>query len=405
MRPSPFATSKHSSAAGMADHDVLIAGGGPVGCALALALRGVCSVAVLEARPEGSASSAARPIALSHGSRLILERLGAWEALQPATPITRIHISQRGGFGQAELDCEEAQLPALGYVVDYNRLTQILSQLAAGSCDYVGGASVLTLGAGPDAARVTFQAGAASRQFSARLVALADGGMVARIARVRTREYRQAALTSEITSARPHRNVAYERFTSEGPLALLPSGERMALVWSTHPSHAQELCTMPEREFLQQLQRAFGQRLGALEAAGPRVSHPLALRVTGPLPISRAVVLGNAAQTLHPVAGQGFNLNLPLPAGTDFARWRAALKTALDRVRDYKPDALVVALGVDTFEGDPISCFKLKSEDYIQLGRDLSVTRLPVVFTLEGGYAVAAMGVNVVNVLEGFLAS
>ena len=310
MRPSPFATSKHSSAAGMADHDVLIAGGGPVGCALALALRGVCSVAVLEARPEGSASSAARPIALSHGSRLILERLGAWEALQPATPITRIHISQRGGFGQAELDCEEAQLPALGYVVDYNRLTQILSQLAAGSCDYVGGASVLTLGAGPDAARVTFQAGAASRQFSARLVALADGGMVARIARVRTREYRQAALTSEITSARPHRNVAYERFTSEGPLALLPSGERMALVWSTHPSHAQELCTMPEREFLQQLQRAFGQRLGALEAAGPRVSHPLALRVTGPLPISRAVVLGNAAQTLHPVAGQGFNLGL-----------------------------------------------------------------------------------------------
>lgn len=310
MRPSPFATSKHSSAAEMADPDVLIAGGGPVGCALALALRGVCSVAVLEARPEGTASSAARPIALSHGGRLILERLGAWEALQPATPIARIHISQRGGFGQAELDCEEARLPALGYVVDYNRLTQILSQLAAGSCDYIGGASVLTLGAGPDRARVTFQVAAASRQFSARLVALADGGMAARIARVRTREYRQAALTSEITSARPHRNVAYERFTSEGPLALLPSGERMALVWSTNPAHAQQLCTMPEREFLQQLQRAFGQRLGALEAAGPRVSHPLALRVAGPLPISRAVVLGNAAQTLHPVAGQGFNLGL-----------------------------------------------------------------------------------------------
>jgi len=102
-------------------------------------------------------------------------------------------------------------------------------------------------------------------------------------------------------------------------------------------------------------------------------------------------------------AGEGFNLNIPLSAGTDFTRWRAALMTALLRVRDYDPDALVVALGVDTFEGDPISCFKLKSEDYIQLGRDLSATRLPVVFTLEGGYAVAAMGVNVVNVLEGFL--
>lgn len=294
----------------MADYDVLIAGAGPVGSALALALRGACSVAVLEARPEGSSPSAARPIALSHGSKLILERLGAWEALQPATPIARIHISQRGGFGQAELDCEEARLPALGYVVDYNRLTQVLSQLAAGACDYFGGASVLTLGAGPDAGRVSYQLGTTTKQMSARLVALADGGTVARVAEVRTRDYHQAALTTEITSARPHRNVAYERFTAEGPLALLPFGERLALVWSIGSSSARELCAMPEREFLQHLQRAFGQRLGAFEAAGPRVSHPLALRVTGALQLSRTVVLGNAAQTLHPVAGQGFNLGL-----------------------------------------------------------------------------------------------
>jgi acetoin utilization deacetylase AcuC-like enzyme len=102
-------------------------------------------------------------------------------------------------------------------------------------------------------------------------------------------------------------------------------------------------------------------------------------------------------------AGEGFNLNLPLAAGTDFARWRAALMMALDRVRSFDPDALVVALGVDTFEGDPISHFKLKSEDYLQVGRDLAETGLPVVFTLEGGYAVAEMGVNVVNVLEGFV--
>jgi acetoin utilization deacetylase AcuC-like enzyme len=102
-------------------------------------------------------------------------------------------------------------------------------------------------------------------------------------------------------------------------------------------------------------------------------------------------------------AGEGFNLNIPLPAGTDFIRWHAALTTALQGVADFNPDVLVVALGVDTFEGDPISHFKLKSEDYIRLGRDLAATGLPVVFTLEGGYAVAAMGVNVVNVLEGFL--
>jgi acetoin utilization deacetylase AcuC-like enzyme len=104
-------------------------------------------------------------------------------------------------------------------------------------------------------------------------------------------------------------------------------------------------------------------------------------------------------------AGEGFNLNFPLAAGTDFLRWRAALMTAMQRVKDYGPDALVVPLGVDTFEGDPISHFKLTSEDYVQLGRDIAAARLPVVFTLEGGYAVAAMGVNVVNVLEGFSGS
>ena len=104
-------------------------------------------------------------------------------------------------------------------------------------------------------------------------------------------------------------------------------------------------------------------------------------------------------------AGEGFNLNLPLPAGTGFVRWHQALAIALQRVADFAPAALVVALGVDTYEGDPISRFTLASPDYLQMGRDLASLRLPTVFTLEGGYAVAAMGVNVVNVLEGFAAA
>lgn len=294
----------------MPDYDVLIAGGGPVGSALALALRGTCSIALLEARAEGVLSSDPRPIALSYGSRLILERLDAWEALQPSTPIARIHISQRGGFGQVELDSEEANLPALGYVVDYRRLTQALSRLAAGSCRRVNGASVLTLSASPDAVSVGYQAGADTVHTSARLVAVADGGTVARVAQFRARDYHQAAITAEIISARPHNNVAYERFTSDGPLALLPMQDRLALVWSTRPDYAQELCTVPEQEFLQHLQRAFGQRLGAFTAAGPRTSFPLALRVAGESQLARTLVLGNAAQTLHPVAGQGFNLGL-----------------------------------------------------------------------------------------------
>jgi acetoin utilization deacetylase AcuC-like enzyme len=111
--------------------------------------------------------------------------------------------------------------------------------------------------------------------------------------------------------------------------------------------------------------------------------------------------LGHADETGEG-EGTGFNLNLPLPSGTGFEAWRAALGTALDRIAAFGADALVVALGVDTFEDDPISGFRLRSADYLQVGRDLAQARLPTVFTLEGGYAVAAMGVNVVNVLEGF---
>jgi len=294
----------------MPDYDVLIAGGGPVGAAMALALRGGCSVALLEARAEGAMPPDPRPIALSHGSRLILERLGVWEALQPVTPIARIHISQRGGFGQVELDAQEAGLPALGYVVDYSRLAGQLSKLRPGVCDYFSGASVLTLGTEPDAACVDYQLGTTVSRATARLVAVADGGALAGVTQARTRDYRQAAVTAQVASARPHQNVAYERFTPEGPLALLPSGERLALVWSTTPARAQQLCMIPENEFLQNLQRAFGQRLGAFEASSPRAWFPLTLKVAASLPVPRAVALGNAAQTLHPVAGQGFNLGL-----------------------------------------------------------------------------------------------
>src|SRR5262245_46259208 len=109
----------------MVDYDVLIAGGGPVGGAMALALSDSgLKLGVLESRPPNITSDDPRPLALSHGTRLILERLGLWQALEPATPITRIHVSQRGGFGRAVLDAVEAGLPALGYVLDYTRLAE-----------------------------------------------------------------------------------------------------------------------------------------------------------------------------------------------------------------------------------------------------------------------------------------
>lgn len=293
----------------MPDYDVLIAGGGPVGAAFALALRG-CSVALLEARAEDAGPPDPRPLALSHGSRLILERLGVWDALQPATPIARIHVSQRGGFGQVELDQQETGLPALGYVVDYGRLARQLSARLPGVCNYLRGASVLTVSAEPEAACVEYRLAEHIVRSTARLLVVADGGALKGLTRTRTHDYHQVAVTAEVTPSRPHRNVAYERFTPEGPLALLPSGERFALVWSTAPTRAQELCAMNEHEFLTHLQLAFGQRLGVFEAASSRACFPLTLKVAGSPPVSRAAVIGNAAQTLHPVAGQGFNLGL-----------------------------------------------------------------------------------------------
>ena len=294
----------------MADYDVLVVGGGPVGAALTLALRGSgLAVGLLEARAPQAAADP-RPIALSHGSRLILERLGVWERLAPATPILRIHVSQRGGFGRVALDAREARLPALGYVLDYGRLVAAFAR----ALEAEGGAQPIRITAsafeaGAAAAVVRFAAGGDTGHASARLLAVADGGALP-VAPVRTREYGQAAVTTRVTCGTPHRNVAYERFTPEGPLAILPDGDAVALVWTTTPEHAQQLCALTETGFLAQLQRSFGGRLGMFKSASGRAWYPLALKVAAHIAEPRTVVLGNAAQTLHPDAGQGLNLGL-----------------------------------------------------------------------------------------------
>jgi 2-octaprenyl-6-methoxyphenol hydroxylase len=293
----------------MPDDDVLIVGGGPVGAAVALALSGSgLAVALVEARAPQAAQSDPRPIALSHGSRQILERLGVWERLQPATPIERIHISQRGGFGRVEFDADEAGLPALGYVVDYGQLADALAAAveARGDCRVVR-AAVSAIRGGRDVAEASL--GTADGAARARLIVLAEGGALG-AARMHTRDYRQSVVTARVKSARPHRNVAYERFTPRGPLALLPMEGRLALVWTTTPAHAQQLCELPDAEFLAQLQDAFGGRLGAFSHVSGRASFPLALKIAESATEPRVVALGNAAQTLHPVAGQGLNLGL-----------------------------------------------------------------------------------------------
>ena len=294
-----------------ADYDVLIAGGGPVGVALALALRGAgISTGLAEGRGQKPMGTDPRPIALAHGSRLILERLGVWPQLEPiATPIRRIHVSQRGGFGRVELDCDHAGLPALGYVVDYGRLSAALAAAfgAGAACERIA-ASVAGLESESSAATALLEADGGSVRARARLVAVADGGVLPAAA-ARTRDYGQAAVTAHVISDLPQQGIAYERFTPAGPLAMLPDGEGYALVWTTKPAEARDLCDLSEARFLERLQQAFGQRAGSFRAVSARTFFPLALRVAGQ-DAPRTVTLGNAAQTLHPVAGQGLNLGL-----------------------------------------------------------------------------------------------
>lgn len=331
--------------------DILIAGGGPVGAALALALEGSGhSVVLAEARSDdagvargaaigGAQSRDARAIALSHGSRLILERLHAWRGLA-ATPIETIHISQQGGFGRTLIRAVDCELPALGYVANYDDLQQNLLAVPC-SANRLFGARLARFDG--DTALVRTPAGELA--FAPRLTVFADGARIAdsRPEGVYSKDYGQTAVVAWVKTAQAHRGRAWERFTPEGPLALLPQGAGYALVWTAGPERAARLCALDAPAFLAELHAAFGDRLGAFIEAGERAAFPLALRYQRERARKKSLAIGNAAQTLHPVAGQGFNLGLrdawelgrmardtPDPGSDGFcARFRRA--RALDR--------------------------------------------------------------------------
>ena len=288
---------------------VLIVGAGPVGavCALALQQQGVAAC-VLEAQRE-DARADTRTLALSHGSRLILDRLGVWEKLADVTPITRIHISQRGALGVTRLSAAELDVPALGYVLPYAALTAALKQaLREADIAVEYGVAVDRIQSTADAATLHTADG---RMLSAPLVAVADGGRGEEAPKPRfERDYDQMAVVCDVQTELPHASQAFERFTPEGPAALLPKGDRYALVWTASNADAERIAALPDGEFLVALQRHFGGRQGRFLHAGPRKTFPLRLAWTGSEAAERVVRIGNAAQTLHPVAGQGFNIGL-----------------------------------------------------------------------------------------------
>jgi len=287
------------------DASIAIVGGGPVGMALALALaRQGGRARIYEARERGAARADPRILALSHGSRQILEWLGVWRAIA-ATPIAAIHVSQQGGFGRTRLSAAEQGLAALGYVATAASVGAALDDaLAAADLPFRQHARVDRVELGPESLRLF----TATDEAVARLVVYAEGQIKAGAAAV-TRDYGQSAVICRATTTAAHGNVAHERFTAQGPLALLPIGAELAVVYTCPREDAEKLAAMADAAFLARLQTHFGTRLRFTAVTGRQV-YPLTLCYRKSPVGSRSVWLGNAAQTLHPVAGQGFNLAL-----------------------------------------------------------------------------------------------
>jgi 2-octaprenyl-6-methoxyphenol hydroxylase len=297
---------------------IVIVGGGPVGATLALLLgQQNKPVIMLEARAKGAAYQESRALALSYGSRKILEKLGVWQPLAAhATAINHIHVSQQGSLGRSLLKAEDYKQAALGYVVSYGALSQALDDclkdLSSVTVQYESSAQSIAHNA--EFSSVNFTQKNLEKKLESRLVVLADGGRslddIAGLTK-ETKEYGHDALISKVSAELPHNNIAYERFTPNGPIALLPNGERdFSLVWTGNKDYVAPLLNLSDAEFLVQFHDAFGDRVGKFLTVKKRMTFPLKLSKLVGTELQHLVVIGNAAQTMHPVAGQGFNVGL-----------------------------------------------------------------------------------------------
>ena len=374
--------------------DVAIVGGGMVGASLALALSALpLSVVVIETVPPEDGAQPSfdtRTTALSNGSRRIFEGLGVWEEIaRTATPIHKVHVSDRGRFGTAVIDARDEGIAALGFVAENHSIGAALWRRlrVAPRTRLISPATVVAATVGEDRVRLDIEGGAAPRHLDARLVVAADGAtsIVRQAAGVGAErwDYGQTAVISLVTPERFHDHVAYERFTSTGPLAVLPAPEgRVVVVWTLEPDEAVRVMALEPLPFLAQLQDTFGWRLGRLLASGPRHAYPLALTRAEAQSAVRVAIIGNAAQGLHPIAGQGFNLGLrdaatlaevlaeaPADPGSDavlarYADWRRTDQRALIAFTDglvrlfsspFAPVRVARGLGLMLFDVTPVA--------------------------------------------------
>ena len=303
-------------------YDILIVGGGMVGASLAIALNGLgLRIGLIEAHPLGDPGQPGyddRAIALSYGSQRIYQAIGLWPAIQPhSNPIETIHISDRGHIGNTRLTATQEQVPALGYVLPAKTLGKILLNRLADCSDVniIAPAEVVTLDNQSEQAELAIRQNGTTHTLQAALLIAADGGhsYIRRTLQIPTtdQDYQQTAIVANITPGQPHANTAYQRFTDTGPVALLPlRAGHCTLIWTVNTEQQAEIMAYDEATFLAGFQARFGYRLGTFQRVSKRRSYPLSMMLAEQSIATRTAIIGNAAHTLHPIAGQGLNLGL-----------------------------------------------------------------------------------------------
>lgn len=401
--------------------DIVIAGGGMVGVSLALQLGAVLpsqtSILLVEGipipapvaggAPDYHPAFDARSTALSYGSRLIYEQMQVWDDLRHwLCPIESIHVSSRGHFGSTLLRASDHDWPALGYVVENAWMGNTLIQQLHNRGRVEVRSPARVVGVTPAGAGVSLQLEGVDTDIRAGLLLVADGassGLREQLGvAVEEKPYRQHALVANVAFAEPHGGCAYERFTDEGPLALLPllpaagAEHRSALVWTLPPDRTKHLLECPAAEFLQSLQQRFGYRLGRLLQVGERHDYPLSLVQSSEQVRQGVVVMGNAAHALHPVAGQGYNLALRDVAalGGVLAEGIAAGAVPGDLAMLQRYQLRQQADQHRTIQfSDRVPALFMYTDPLLGLGRDLALAGLDIMPALKREFVRYAAGV------------
>lgn len=407
------------------DFDLMIIGGGLVGASLACALSdSSLRIAIIEAFPFKSDDSEyqpafdARSVALSYTSKQIFEGIGLWSSINKlgVAAIKKIHISDRGHAGITRLNADDENVEALGYVVETRVIGKALfdSLNKQKNVTLIAPAKLKNFDLNAEYASADIEVTDSnnlieSKTITAKLLVAADGGdsVVRRLSgvRIKQRNYEQCAMIANIAADQPHNNQAFERFTDSGPLALLPMAEteneknRYSLVWTINSSEQEKMMSWDDETFLLKLKQRFGERAGQFTHASQRHTYPLSLMRAREHVRERLAIIGNAAHTLHPVAGQGFNLGLRDVAALsqviiDAARSKHGENKdigSLDNLNSYadwrKRDHIQTAMATD-------SLVRIFSNNFLPLAalRNLGLVVVDLVPPLKKVFARHAMG-------------